>query len=77
MFVAKKERNKGDSPYITMDAPDAVPIRLGKFFVAANNNEKKLKMILETPSIGVSVYLRASLRQTGQTETCCKNSEGE
>jgi hypothetical protein len=43
MLVAKKERNKGDSPYMTMDAPDAMPIRLGKFFVAANNNEKKLK----------------------------------
>ena len=44
MVVAKKERNRGDNPYMTMDVPDAMPIRLGKFFVAANNNEKRLKV---------------------------------
>jgi len=27
-----------------MDVPDAIPIKLGKFFVAAKINEKKLKM---------------------------------
>lgn len=43
-LVAKKERNKGDSPYMTMDVADAVPIRLGKFFAAANSNAKKLKL---------------------------------
>ena len=42
MFVAKKDRNRGDSPYMSIDALDAVPIRLGKFFVAANSSEKKL-----------------------------------
>lgn len=45
MSVAKRERNKGDSPYMTMDALDATPIRLGKFFVAANNAEKKLETV--------------------------------
>ena len=44
MFVAKKERNRGDSPNRTIDVPAAVPIKVGKFFVAENNNEKKLKM---------------------------------
>ena len=44
MLVAKRERNKGDSPNMNEDPPDAIPIRLGKFFVAANNNEKKLEM---------------------------------
>lgn len=44
VFVAKKERNKGDSPYMTIDAPDAMPIKLGKFFVAENSSEKKLEM---------------------------------
>ena len=77
MFVAKKERNKGDSPYITMDVPDAMPIKLGKFFVAANNDEKKLEMASESPSIGINIYLRAGLPQTNETETCYQNSKGE
>lgn len=55
-MVAKRERNKGDSPYMTMDALDATPIRLGKFFVAANTAEKKLEMTWVTRSIGTNVY---------------------
>ena len=39
-LVAKKERNMGDSPYMTMDAADTVLIRPGKFFVAVNSDEK-------------------------------------
>lgn len=44
VFVAKRERNKGDNPYMTIEAPEAVPIKLGKFFVAANSSEKKLEV---------------------------------
>jgi len=44
MLVAKREKNKGDSPYMTMGVLDAIPMRLGKFLVAANNAAKKLKM---------------------------------
>lgn len=43
IFVANKERNRGESPYMTMDAADTEPMRLGKFFVAVNNEEKKLE----------------------------------
>ena len=45
MFVAKEERNRGDSPYMTMEAADTMPMRLGKFFVAAKSEEKKLKIV--------------------------------
>ena len=40
---------------MTMGVLDAMPIRLGKFFVAANNAEKKLKMIWVKWNIGVKM----------------------
>jgi len=55
MLVAKRERNKGDSPYMTMDVLEARPIRPGKFFVAANTAEKKLEMTWVTWTIGASM----------------------
>lgn len=43
-LVAKEQRNSGDRPNMTVDAADAVPMMLGKFFVAVNSDEKKLRV---------------------------------
>ena len=40
----KRERNEDNSPYMTMEAANAMPIILGRFFVAVNNDERELKM---------------------------------
>ena len=41
--VARSERNRGDRPKSDMLTPEAIPMYSGKFFDAANNEEKYLK----------------------------------